>query len=50
LTIMPTSWRALVLLFLVALSGCAGVAIQPCNDLPRQSTGLCSIGRSTDHQ
>jgi hypothetical protein len=42
--------RALALLLLLALPGCAGLDVQPCKDPPRQSTGLCAIGRSTDHQ
>ena len=40
--------RAIALAFLVLavaeLAGCGSV--QPCNDLPRASTGACSIGRS----
>ena len=40
--------RMIALAFLVLaaadLAGCG--SIQPCNDLPRASTGACSIGRS----
>jgi hypothetical protein len=41
---MPTPWRALALLLLLALPGCAGVAIVPCNDTPRESVGPCTVG------
>jgi hypothetical protein len=41
---MLTYWRALALLFLVALPGCAGVHIEPCDDRPSQAAGPCSVG------
>jgi hypothetical protein len=41
---MLTPWRALALLLLVALSGCAGLDIHPCDSSPRDSIGPCTVG------
>jgi hypothetical protein len=46
---MLTRWRALTLLVLVALSGCAGLDIKPCDGLPHESVGPCTVGDSPNH-
>lgn len=47
---MLTRWRALTLLVLVALSGCGGLDIKPCDGLPHESVGPCTVGDSPNHR
>jgi hypothetical protein len=46
---MLTRWRALALVLLLALSGCAGLDIEPCDGAPRQSIGPCTVGAHHDN-
>lgn len=46
---MHPTVRALALLLLLALAGCAGTGIQPCNDSPRASLGPCAVGAHHDN-
>jgi len=36
--------RTLTLILLLALAGCSGAGIQPCNEPARYSSGPCSVG------